>query len=192
MQAIGGGEVFSQNLDGWKIAWESKQNYRFWCIQQHDTNTHHVAVVMLNPGSLSRNGENLTRDTTLRILREVFLNTGFNPFVINLFNLATPSPEKLFEHWDSRDDEAFSYSALPINSFKAVLFAYGDYEYGDRYGPEIKERISLLRGQLSAIQEIVIPKNKSGTPKHPLVWQRQKLKDVVREAIVEAFQTNGW
>ena len=138
---------------------------------------------MLNPGSLSGAGEYITKDTTLRVLREVFFNTGFNPFIINLFNLATPNTDKLFEAWSSKDNDRFSYSALPIDTFKAVLFAYGDYEHDERHGNAVKARIALVKRHFSAVKEIVIPTNKSGTPKHPIVWQRQRLKKVVHETI---------
>lgn len=182
-----GGEVFSYSLDGWEISWESDTVYRYWCYQQHTSNYYPVAVVMLNPGSLSGRGENLTKDTTLRVLREVFVNTGFNPLIINLFNLAPPNPEILFESWNLKDSDKFSYSSIPINTCKAVLFAYGNYEHHLQYGNEIKARISLVKRHFMAVQEIVIPTNKSGTPKHPIVWQRQMLKPVVHKAITDVF-----
>jgi hypothetical protein len=156
----------------------------------HPSNPKLAAVVMLNPGSLSGNGENLNRDTTLRVLRELFLGTQYNPYVINLFNLATPKPQILFERWENREHPGFEYARLPKNQLVAVMYAYGDYENWDRYSTEIKNRISEAREFLSGIPEIVVPRNKSGTPKHPLPVQQQGLKGVFRQAIIEHAPVN--
>ena len=106
--------------------------------------------------------------------------------IINLYNLATPKPEILFNDWNLKDNNRFSYSGISIFTFKAVLYAYGDYE-NKRYGDEIKDRIVLVKKHFSAVKEIIIPKNKSGTPKHPYVWQTQSLKTVIKKAIAEVF-----
>ena len=146
---------------------------------------------MLNPGSLSRNGENLSKDTTLRILRELFLGTKYNPYVINLFNLATPKPQVLFEHWESRDHPNFEYAKIPMDDMVAVMYAYGDYDNLDKYSKTIKERISEVREFLSCVPEIIVPRNKSGTPKqHPLPVQRQGLKAEFRDAIIQHAAAN--
>ena len=71
-EAMFGGNTHTKNYDGWYVIWESLNENRFWCSQEHHSNSSFVAVVMLNPGSLSGNGENLSRDTTLRIMRELF------------------------------------------------------------------------------------------------------------------------
>jgi hypothetical protein len=82
---------------------------------------------MLNPGSLSGEGENLRRDTTLRVLRRLFEGTTYNPFVVNLFNLATPKPHILFENWARKDYQTFTYQSFALHQFSAVMYAYGDY-----------------------------------------------------------------
>ena len=185
-----GGSIHSRDYDGWCVTWESLDDYRFWCSQTHPANQKYAAVVMLNPGSLFGNGENLSRDTTLRILRELFLGTQYNPYVINLFNLATPKPQILFERWEYRDHSGFDYTLLPKNEMAAVMYAYGDYENWDKYSTTIKERISKVRKFLSEIPEIVVPRNKSGTPKHPLPVQQQGLKGAFRQAIIEHASAN--
>ncbi len=185
-----GGEILSKEYDGWNISWETLDEYRFWCSQKHPSNTKNSLVVMLNPGSLSGNGENLSRDTTLRILRELFLDTKYNPCVINLFNLATPKPQVLFERWQFRDHPNFEYKKIPMGEMAAVMYAYGDYENWDKYSSPIKERISKVREYLSSIPEIIVPRNKSGTPKHPLSVQQQGLKADFRDAIMQHAAAN--
>jgi hypothetical protein len=51
-----GGETLSRDIDGWRVSWESLDAHRFWCEQEHPSNSLTAAVVMLNPGSLSGNG----------------------------------------------------------------------------------------------------------------------------------------
>jgi hypothetical protein len=185
-----GGIVHTKNYDGWRVSWESLGEYRFWCSQVHPSNSRLAAIVMLNPGNLSGDGANLSRDTTLRVLRELFLGTRYNPFVINLFNLATPKSQVLFEHWEERDNPAFKYTLLPKDELAAVMYAYGDYENRDRHSTDIKDRISEVRDFLSGVPEIIVPRNKSGTPKHPLPIQTQKLKDDFQQAIIEHASAN--
>ena len=179
-----GGTTYSKDIDGWVVSWESLDCYRFWCKQEHPANSKVAAVVMLNPGNLSGDGKNLSRDTTLRVLRKIFEGTSYNPFVINLFNLATPKSREFFEAWNNRDHLAFNYSTLPIQEFTFVMYAYGDYENRKDYPLEIKERISEIRGFMNSVPEISVPRNKSGTPKHPLSVQRQCLKEKFRQAII--------
>jgi len=178
------GTIYSKSLGSWSISWESSEDYRFWCLQEHPSNSRIVAIVMLNPGSLSGAGENLNQDTTLRVLRDFFEGTSFNPYVINLFNLATPKPHVLFEKWERRDHPSFSYQELPIARFSAVMYAYGNYENGDDYPTQIQERIAAVRDVLHGIPEIAVPRNQSGTPKHPLTAQQQGLNGVFREKII--------
>lgn len=179
-----GGETQSRDINGWRVSWESLDGHRFWCEQEHPSNSLAAAVVMLNPGSLSGNGDGLSQDTTLRILREIFAGTSYNPFVINLFTLATAKPSVLFEKWARRDHLAFKYGGLPLHRFSAVMYAYGDYENGEEHSSEIKTRIVEVRACLKGVHELVVPTNKSGTPKHPLPIQRQNLKDTFKQAIL--------
>ncbi|MCD4737484.1 MAG: hypothetical protein K8R53_15680 [Bacteroidales bacterium] len=58
---------------------------------------------MFSPGSLTVDGKNLKKDTTLRIIREVFDNTGFNPFIINFFDFTHPKPKMIFKNWSKRE-----------------------------------------------------------------------------------------
>ncbi len=185
-----GGTTYSKEIDGWVVSWESLNGYRFWCKQEHPANAKVAAVVMLNPGSLRADGQDLSRDTTLRVLREIFAGTSYNPFVLNLFNLASPKPQVFFDAWNSRDHQAFRYSSLPKADFSAVLYAYGDYENGEDYPLEIKRRIREVRRFLRNVPEIDVPKNKSGTPKHPLPVQRQRLTNEFRKAIISHATAN--
>lgn len=183
MKNITNGKVYTHKLDEWEVSWESNGEYRHWCLQKHPQNSEYALVVMLNPGSLSGDGKNLRKDATLRILREVFQETGLNPFVINLFDYATPSPQNLFQNWHKKDADQLVYRHLKDMNLKGVLYAYGDYEHRADHGNEIKQRINLVKTKFGSIPEIVIPRNNTGTPKHPLIWQRQKLKFEIKQII---------
>ena len=185
-QPLFGGQVTEKEINGWTVSWEAVPGYRFWCYQKRELDAPAVAVVMLNPGSLSGSGENLNRDTTLRILREIFDGTGCNTYVVNLFNFATPKPSQLFSQWEKRDHHDFSYPSLPLSHVSAVLYAYGDYEFRKDYSGEIRSRICEVRDAFSGIPEITgVKRNKSGAPKHPLPIQRQKLKSEFQQAIYQ-------
>lgn len=75
-----GGKVHQRELDDWTIRWESNGEYRHWCSQMRsgDFNGRFIAVCLFNPGSLGDTGANLRRDTTLRILRDVFRATSMD------------------------------------------------------------------------------------------------------------------
>jgi hypothetical protein len=181
------GQICSAECDGWIIRWESLDGYRFWCRQEHPSHTKTAAVVMFNPGSLSGMGENLQKDTTLRVLRDIYNSTSYNPFIINLYNLAAAKTKNLFDQWEQRDHPNFNYSGLPLNEFSAVLYAYGDYENKGKYADEIKKRIEEVRNVFANVPEIVVPAkllNITGTPKHPLSVQMKRLKNEYRQAII--------
>ena len=54
--------------------------------------------------------------------------------------------------------------------------AYGSYQSDPLYEKDILERINLIQNMLKKDKEIKLPRNQNGTPKHPTIWQRQKLK----------------
>jgi len=189
MRALLGGKVYKKQLGDWTISWESKDNYRHWCYQKHPENNEDIIVVMFNPGSLSSDGKKLTQDTTLRILREVFTDTGFSPFIVNLFDFASPQPDELFNNWDKRDSNLLIYSKLAKKQFCGIIYAYGDNENHPIFGHEIRNRINLVKRELSYLHEIILPKNINGSPKHPNAWQRQKLKNVIK-SIITSFKVN--
>jgi hypothetical protein len=185
MNSINAGQVFSHELDGWSVSWESDGNYRHWCHQIKNPNWSSLLVVMFNPGSLSGDGSNLSKDTTLRILREVCGSANINPYVINLFDYASPSSQNLFDNWHLRDSSSIVFDKLPLSIFQNYILAYGDYEILGQHDAEIKERQALVLSHLESLNEILLPKNNSGTPKHPIVWQRQKLKQSI-SALLQA------
>jgi len=177
------GTVYSSQLEGWTISWESNSNYRHWCYQEHPLNEKIILVVMFNPGKLSGDGINLTGDTTLRILRRVFENTGFNPFIVNLFDLATPKPDELFIKWKDRDNELLVYDKIKDYEFSGIIYAYGDYQNNREYGNEIIKRIDFIRNKFLYLAEIELPRNNSGTPTHPFRWLYGNLEFEVKYLI---------
>jgi len=183
------GVVHSADLDGWKIRWESDGYYRHWCsqVRPDDFNDRFIAVCLFNPGSLSGDGRNLARDTTLRVLREVFAGTSFGCVVLNLFDRATPKPDELFSVWHERDkpNSSLIYSCIPDEAIAGIILAYGDYEHHSdpALATAIKTRISALDAWRGKRPLIASPKNKSGTPKHVMRWQIEKMKSVLFERI---------
>jgi hypothetical protein len=178
------GTVYSHQIDGWTVSWESKKTYRHWCHQVKDLTWRNLLVIMFNPGSLSGDGSNLSKDTTLRILREVGQAANQNTFIVNLFDYASPSPENLFNNWHLRDSDALIFYKLKSINLSSFILAYGDYENWGRQNQAIKERALLAQNAVSHLHEIALPKNNSGTPKHPMTWQRQKLKPYIAELLV--------
>lgn len=178
------GEVHSHQIDGWSVSWESKSTYRHWCHQVKDQTWGNLLVIMFNPGSLSGAGCNLRKDSTLRILREVGAAAKLNTFVINLFDYASPSPNALFNSWHLRDSNDLVFSKLNCVGLQSYICAYGDYENWGVQNQAIKDRILLIKNTVKELREIVLPKNKSGTPKHPMTWQRQKIKSQIAELLV--------
>ena len=179
------GLLYQTDLAGWRIAWESKGIYRHWCFQQYDVSWQNILVVMLNPGSLSGNGENLAKDTTLSILRKVCGCAKVNPFIINLFDYSDAKPPNLYANWEKRDGEFLIINKLELSYFAGVVYAYGDCAKSGVCKPDIQERIRLFRIKLESLKSIPLPLNNSGNPKHPMNWQRQKLIEVVQGILIE-------
>lgn len=190
MKSLLGGEIYSYDLDGWCVEWESATDYRHWCQQSKTGFEENLLVVMFNPGSLNGDGRNLRRDTTLRILREVCEPIGVNIFVVNLFDFARPAPDELFTNWSKRDSHDLVFAKLQDMKFSAFISAYGDYENRGQRDTEIKERISFVNYIFSGVKEITLPKNSSGTPKHPMSWQRQRLKPEITALLAKGMGLN--
>jgi hypothetical protein len=190
--ALLNGKIYSSSkINNWTVAWESDGCYRYWCLQQKlgQEDAPHILVVMLNPGSLQGSGENLRKDATLRILRNIFSSTKYSCLVANLFDLAG-QPNVFFGKWKLGDkssqlvyDELFS--AFHING---VIFAYGDYENNAKkeFQSGLQNRILLIREKLSQQRISVIdsPQNSSGSPMHPRGWQIRKKLDCIKNAII--------
>ncbi len=180
------GTIYSKKYKQWEVSWESDGDYRHWCIQRNISSSTNdlIAVVLINPGSLSKDGRELSRDTTLRILRDVFEDVEYGCLVLNLFDLATPKPQKLFEHWNQRDKATSQliYDVFPRDRIVAAMFAYGDYEnHADsKIGAQIRNRIGFVRRSLGSVSIVDTPKNKSGTPKHVMKWQIDGHKDEMK------------
>lgn len=179
MKSLSNGIVYTRKLDGWTISWESNDKYRHWCYQQKESFNTNLLVVMLNPGSLSGDGSNLKADTTLNILREVCGPINTNVFVINLFDYANPSPKILFQDWDKRDSSCLIFKKIVRLDFDAYIMGYGDYEnHCDATRPiakEMNDRVELIHSTFECVKQISLPKNRSGTPKHPMRWRREKI-----------------
>lgn len=168
-------------IDGWHVSWESCGHYRHWCIQERPDLSDRMLVVMKNPGSLSGDGANLRRDTTLRILRIVGDQVGLSQLIINLFDYAAPKLQDLHDNWQVRDGIGLVYRRLDVSQCRSILFAYGDLD-PDHYS-DYAERVSLVRRTFGSLPEIHIPTTKAGNPVHPMNWQRNKLMSQVVAAI---------
>jgi hypothetical protein len=184
MSSIMGGTVFCHHIDGWDVAWESSGEYRHWCRQTRRTHSESVLAVLMNPGSLSGDGSNLRRDTTLRILRVVGQRASINWVIVNLFDLATPKPGELHVRWRHRDSNALVFEVLDLQDVPFVLFAHGNV--GAEHEADSRSRITTVRSAFAPLREIHIPRTKAGHPVHPMNWQRQRLMSDVVGAIVAA------
>ena len=182
--------IYTKELDDWIISWESIGNYRLWCKQEHASNTDTALVVMFNPGALSGAGENLNADTTLRILREIFIGSGYNPYIVNLFTLATAKPSMLFDNWEIRDCPNHSIEKLSIKDFSAVMYAYGAYELVNEYSEDILNRIEFFRNHFEVLPEIELPTSNTDTPMHPIRIQIEGLKNHFKSIITQHFGAN--
>jgi len=137
--------IYNKEIDDWNVSWESAEEYRLCCKQEHSSNDETALVVLFNPGSLSGSGDNLRKDTTLRILREIFVNTGYNPYIINLYTYATAKPWMLFDSWEKKDCPEYSFDELKPSDFSAVMYVYGAYELEKGYEQDIKDRINAIK-----------------------------------------------
>lgn len=173
-----GGKIFKTVYDGWLVSWESNGNYRHWC-RQHKIGKKYdedVLIIMFNPGSLSKDGKNLSKDTTLRVLRSVFEHIPCNCLVVNLFDYATPKPTELLnKYWTLRDLNSKDLIFKKLNYRRIVTFmsAYGKYEnFGnDEIKGHIIERIRFIKESLKLHKETEYIRNLTdGTPKHPFAW----------------------
>lgn len=76
-RAMFGGQLYSaEDFEGWNITWESHGPHRLWCHQFRGEPTHLVCIVMFNPGSLSGQGDDLSKNDTLGIIRSTMPDTA--------------------------------------------------------------------------------------------------------------------
>ncbi len=131
------GKLYTKSIEGWSVSWESNQNYRHWCYLNHPQNDKNVLLVLFNPGSLYASGEKLYQDQTLRILREVFLSSGINPFIINLFDFADSKGNELYQTWFLRDYKELIYDKIVSINFYRIIYAYGKIDESDPHYEDI-------------------------------------------------------
>jgi hypothetical protein len=168
-----GGTVYRHHLDGWDVSWESSGRYRHWCLQTRQGHSLRVVVVMKNPGSLSGDGANLRRDTTLRILRNVGDAARIDWLVVNLFDYAAPNPAELHDNWSERDAQSLVFGQLNLPADRFVIFAHGDFN--SNHMSDYQERLAFVRHALASLREISTPVTKAGNGVHPINWQRMRL-----------------
>lgn|SRR3989338_563724 len=100
---------FVNGLVSWKIVYDVSGKYRNWVIlEQKDQNIEikkKVPLIMFNPGSFS-NENNFREDKTFQTLLKMFLNSGHQIEVLNLFNISEKNKKKLrLMDDDIRDNE---------------------------------------------------------------------------------------
>ena len=179
-----GGRVFTRELDDWSVSWESAGAYRHWCAQTRTGHRRAVVIVLKNPGSLRRDGADLRRDTTLRILRTVGEAAGIDWLIVNLFDYAAPNPRDLHANWRRRDARALVFRRLDLSHTRFVIVAHGDYDASHERA--YRKRIALVRHALASLHEIAIPVTQAGNGIHPMNWQRRRLLPRVVQAIAAA------
>lgn len=180
-----GGSVFSHIINGWKISWESNNNYRHWCYMQHQGNDKEILLVLFNPGSLANDGTKLYQDQTLRILRGIFKSTGFNPFIINLFDYSDTRQNKLYSNWESRDYKSLVFEKLVAYDFSWIVYAYGKIETTDIHYNDIISRINQVRKIFAIIPEFKI----DNLTAHPRRWYFTKSIDRIHNLFCNLYKT---
>tara|TARA_B100000315_G_C14571455_1_gene585762 strand:- start:639 stop:1193 length:555 start_codon:yes stop_codon:yes gene_type:complete len=82
----------------WKITYDTSGNYRNWVIlEQKSQNIQikkKIPFIMFNPGSFN-NEENFSKDKTFQTLLKMFINSGYQIEVLNLFNISEKDKKKL-------------------------------------------------------------------------------------------------
>lgn len=179
-----GGQLFTKVMDDWVLKWESNQNFRHWCYLSYPTHTKNILLVLFNPGNLNREGKKLSSDITLRIIREVFSNSGINPFIINLFDHADVGGKKIYDVWNDRDSNSLIYNKLLKYNFSRIIFAYGKIDSRDIHYNEINNRINLIRKTFSHITEYILDEEY----KHPRRWELEKNKKEISVKLLHLYK----
>jgi Protein of unknown function (DUF1643) len=185
--ALFGGDFYTQALGDWQVSWESLGLHRLWCHQTRENARHTVCVVMFNPGSLSGDGKDLAKDTTLRFIRNAMPDTAAT-LVLNLFTRATPDPVDLLSNWSERDCEKFDITAFQSKKIDALIYAYGDIGQNEsknhRFKSLIQDRIRKVKEVLGKFPQLTLPEilitKKLGNPKHPKHWNILQQIEVVK------------
>lgn len=141
---------------------------------------------MENPGSLSGNGANLKRDSTLRILRTLGDAVSTNVMVTILFDCANPKFDGLHANWKRRDGTKLVFHHLAKRNYEDILYAHGDPERMNL--DDYVELIAHVRSVFKGVPEITCPRTKAGHPVHTLNWQRQNLIPNVIAATQALFE----
>lgn len=178
------GKLYTKSIEGWSVSWESNKNYRHWCYLNHPQNDKNVLLVLFNPGSLYASGEKLYQDHTLRILREVFLSSGINPFIINLFDFAATLQNNLYSNWENRDYKFLIFEKLVSFEFIRIIYAYGKIEHTDLHYEDVISRINLIKNIFSHLTVLKI----NNQTAHPRRWQFEKCKDKVHSIFCELYK----
>lgn len=178
------GNLYSKDIDGWCVSWESNLTYRHWCYQSHPNNDKSILLVLFNPGSLSTTGNKLSQDKTLRILRKVFLSTGISPFIINLFDYANTDENELYSHWGKRDYKYLIYERLMNYDFIRIVFAYGKIDSSDPHFSDLTSRINLIKDTFRHLKELKI----DNCTAHPRRWELERSKERIHNIFCELYK----
>lgn len=185
-----GGTYCTQTLGEWQISWESVGLHRLWCHQTRRDAKHTVCVVMFNPGSLSGDGKHLTKDTTLRFIRNAMPDTAA-ALILNLFTRATPDPSDLIANWHERDCDGFDITVFRSKPIDALVYAYGDIGQAGTKNlllkSAIRRRIDEIEEVLENIPQLQLPEilitQKHGNPMHPKPWNLKRQIEIVKAGL---------
>ncbi len=177
------GKLLSKPIDNWIVTWEVNENYRHWCLQADIRNDCTALVILLNPGKLNGDANNLSGDTTLRILRKAFNNTGINPFIINLFDYCTPDYSVLIKNWPKRDYKYLVYEKLLPYKFIFSLYAYGSIDRNDPKYNDIVSRVNLIQSIFRHIPKLDFD---NSFTTHPIRWQIENKIIKIHKTLLDA------
>jgi len=175
----------SNSGDVWKIRYKSDGKYRNMVlmkqIRPEIKDKGRFLVIMLNPGSFN-DEKGFARDFTLRKLRQVFLNTGYEIEIVNIYNYCEPKKEKLSELDPSvlSNKNPMLRNILRFNEGDKVLIAWGKLDSDASIIAQ--EIINKIKKQKLVPIGLMTKDGKSYS--HPRSWLTKEKVEKVRKLIV--------
>lgn len=171
----------------WEVEFETSddRHYRNYVIlKQHSPDIKskgRIPFIMMNPGSFD-NEQTFGKDATLRNIRNVFLNTGFEIEILNLFNICEVDLNKLSKSSDSERNKnnPIERRLNECNIWDKVIIQWGklDKDFKKKRSDEILDIID---------NKGLIPhglKSSDGIYYHPRYWPRVNGFNRFKEEII--------
>lgn len=174
----------------WEIEFEVIGNYRnFVLMKQIDSTIDKqkvVPVIGLNPGTF-RSEETYGGDTTLKILRKIFENSGYGIEVLNLYSIIEPEPEKL-KLIDESNRNKSDYLKKRLKQYsqntKIIMMCGKPIDYNTQ------NRFDEIKGMIDENNVLGWSNKTNEFYYHPIYLQRSKKVLEFRQRILSKLDTN--